>query len=477
MARDQWNRPRYHFTPQQNWMNDPNGLVYDEGEYHLFYQHNPYAATWGHMSWGHAASRDLVHWADLPLAIAEEPDKGFTIFSGSAVVDKANTSRLGDGRRPPLVAVYTADYRDERNSKGILEDIHIAFSIDGGRTFSQYAGNPVLHAGDAKFGDPKVFWHDGSGQWVMVTIFGHEQGKVVLYGSPDLKTWRELSAFEAPEEAPGIWECPDLFPLAIDGDPRRGKWLLKTNIVSGAREDRSRYFVGQFDGRQFVRDAGRRAIVPERGDLYAEVTFNGLAGGRQVLIGWMRQQASAERSWTGMQSVGRELSLRTVAGEVRLCQWPAAELKRLRGAAVQASPSATGAAIEAGREYAPAAAGSELDIEAELDTGDATRCGLRLRLANSESTVGYDAARRELFIERAGAGRLALPFEAAAGRLRLRLLVDRSVVEVFAGGGEAALSAVLEPDAVCGGVAPFAEGGQARLLRLSAWPMASIWPE
>ncbi len=471
MPRNEDNRPRFHFTPEKNWMNDPNGLVYFDGEYHLFYQHNPYAATWGHMNWGHAVSRDLLHWADLPVALPDQPHKGYTMFSGSAVVDWRNTSGFGDGRQPPLVAVYTVDYR----SLPYLEDIHIAYSTDRGRTFTQSAANPVLHTGCPKFGDPKAFWYEPGKKWTMAAILGIQQGRVVLYDSPDLKSWRQMSEFTAPDEAPSDWECPDLFPLAVDGDAQRVKWVLKTNFESGLRTDRTRYFVGRFDGHAFQRDVGLIPLIPERGNMYAQVTYNDIPAGdgRRILIGWIRQTDSPQRLWSGMQSVPRELSLRSLPGGLALCQAPITELATLR--AGHASMPATTLDGDSPLLARSGLTSSELEIIASFEPGSAAACGLRLSFGDSAVHIGYDATEQALFVDRPGADRIAVPLLPTGGRISLHVLIDRAVVEVFGGQGEAAISAMLEPLVICTDVQAYASGGAARLAAADIWTLRSIW--
>lgn len=467
--RDELNRPRFHFTPPQNWMNDPNGLAYYKGEYHLYYQHNPYDAAWGHMSWGHAVSRDLVHWADQPIALMERPDKGYTMFSGSAVVDWRNSSGFGRNGEPPLVAVYTADYRDGRR----LEDVHIAYSTDDGRTLTEFHGNPVIHVGNPKFGDPKVFWHEQSGQWIMVAILGHVQGEVVIFGSADLKAWQRLSDFQAAAEAPGVWECPDLFPLALDGDAERILWALKVNVVDRAAGSWSIYFLGDFDGRSFRRLPGLLGHTPERGPIYAEVTYNDIpaSDGRRILMGWMRQKPSTERVWTGMQAVPRVLSLRSTPQGPRVCQSPIAEMTTLRkdhwhagGKSVRQEPlplSAWGATS------------SEMEIRAKLAPPPSGRVAFRLHCGESSTSVGFDAAVGQLFVAGDGREALAIPVSGSGKEIDLRLFIDRAVVEVFANDGEAALSALLEPDSVCRSIDLTATGGQASLISLDAWTLAA----
>jgi fructan beta-fructosidase len=218
-------RPQFHFTPVRNWMNDPNGPIYYQGEYHLFYQYNPFGIEWGHMSWGHAISRDLVHWEHLPIALSEE--KGVMIFSGSTVVDWHNSSGFcrAPGVEVPscLVAIYTGQ-------SDTLETQNLAYSNDRGRTWTKYADNPVIDLHLASFRDPKVFWHEGTHRWVMVTVLS-SQHKVRFFGSTDLRHWTALSDFGPEGATGGVWECPDLFPLPVDGDASQTKWVLSVNVT------------------------------------------------------------------------------------------------------------------------------------------------------------------------------------------------------------------------------------------------------
>jgi beta-fructofuranosidase/levanase len=242
-------RPVFHFTPAENWANDPNGLVFFDGEYHLFYQHNPLGIRWGHMSWGHAVSRDLVHWDHLPVALRETDE--FMAFSGSAVVDRKNTSRFGSEGRPPLVAVYTA-YRPDSGH----QSQYIAYSLDRGRTWTQYSDNPVLDINSTDFRDPKVFWYEPDGKWLMVIALPTER-KVRFYSSEDLKTWKRLSDFGPAGAIGGAWECPDLFELPVKGLPGQTRWVLQVDLDRRAFAGGSggQYFIGTFDGQRFVTDA------------------------------------------------------------------------------------------------------------------------------------------------------------------------------------------------------------------------------
>jgi fructan beta-fructosidase len=241
-------RPQFHFSPAKNWMNDPNGLLYYRGKYHLFYQYNPFGNQWGNMSWGHAVSTDLVHWTELPVAIPADDTE--LVFSGSAVVDTNNTSGFGTKQNPPIVAIYTSAFKNRP-----IQAQSLAYSTDGGTTFTKYAGNPVLDIGSGEFRDPKVFWYAPARQWRMVVVKATEH-KVSIYGSPNLKDWTHLSDFGPAGAVGGVWECPDLFPMAVNGNPRHIKWVMVVNLNPGgiAGGSGGQYFVGTFDGTTFTSD-------------------------------------------------------------------------------------------------------------------------------------------------------------------------------------------------------------------------------
>jgi fructan beta-fructosidase len=257
-------RPQFHYTPARNWMNDPNGMVYYKGEYHLFYQYNPSGTTWGNISWGHAVSRDLVHWQELGVAIPHD-DEEF-VFSGSAVVDKENTSGFGTRQNPPLVAIYTSA------SKVCCRQAQaLAYSLDHGRTWTKYAGNPVLDIGSGEFRDPKVFWYAPDQRWIMVVALSVER-KVSIYASENLKDWEHLSNFGPANAVGGVWEVPDLFELPVNGNPRNKKWVMVVNINPGgiAGGSGAQYFVGDFDGTTFHADNIVGDYTPPAGDVYED---------------------------------------------------------------------------------------------------------------------------------------------------------------------------------------------------------------
>ena len=230
--------------------------MYYKGEYHLFFQYNPFGSQWGNMSWGHAVSRDLVHWQQLPVAIPMEGDE--LIFSGSAVVDKDNTSGFGTRRNPAMVAIYTSARPGSQAQS-------LAYSLDRGRTWTKYAGNPVLDIGSGEFRDPKVFWYAAQHKWVMAVSKALEH-KISLYSSPDLKTWTHMSDFGPANATGGAWECPDLFPLAVDGNRHKTKWVMIVNINPGgiAGGSGAQYFVGDFDGHEVQGRQHRRRVHAAR---------------------------------------------------------------------------------------------------------------------------------------------------------------------------------------------------------------------
>ncbi len=476
---DPW-RPLYHFTPPRNFMNDPNGLVHLGGEYHLFYQHNPEGETWGHMSWGHAVSPDMLRWRDLPLALREED--GVMIFSGSAVHDRRNTSGLcGADAATCLVAIYTGHGHDRQTQ-------NLAVSVDSGRTWRKHAGNPVIDIGAKDFRDPKVFWHAPRGRWVMVVALS-DRKMVRFYASPDLRRWEALSDFGPAGAVDGVWECPDLFELPVAGQPGRTRWVLDVDVGGGAPAGGTggQYFVGEFDGTRFRSDFppdAKPRWVDHGRDFYATTSFSDLppGDGRRIWMGWLDNwdYANVEPTspWRGMQSIPRELRLVAAGGEIVLAQQPIREVETLRG-----TPAVVEARAFDGRRPLPVS-GDALEIQAELRPGTATVFGLAVRVgAGEETLVGYDARAARLFVDRsrsgrsdfhsAFAGRHSGPLVAEGGLVRLRLLVDRSSVEVFGGDGRTVISDRICPRPDSRGVALFAEGGTAELVSLRAWPLAA----
>ena len=324
-------RPLFHFTPPANWMNDPNGLVYFEGEYHLFYQYHPESNLWGPMHWGHAVSADLVNWQHLPIALY--PDERGMIFSGSAVVDWEDTAGFG---KKAMIAVFTYNnhtYNDEHR----VEDQNIAYSKDRGRTWTKYNGNPVVpHPGDLKdFRDPKVFWYQD--HWVMLLAAGD---KVLFYTSSNLKEWDQSGSFGGGGygSTDGVWETPDLFQLPVT-NASDSRWVLTVGLGNGgpAGGSATQYFIGDFDGKNFTSENPKDTVLwADHGtDYYAPQAWNDEPHGRRIMIGWMSNWQYANltpaSTWRGMFSIPRELSLTQTEDGIRLVQNPIPELQSLRG--------------------------------------------------------------------------------------------------------------------------------------------------
>ncbi len=476
-------RPHFHFTPPTNWTNDPNGMVWYQGEWHLFYQHNPFGDTWGHMSWGHAVSTDLVHWTHLPVALAE--DGGVMIFSGSAVVDRTNSSGLCSAHgadRSCLVAMYTAHTETNQSQ-------HLAYSNDRSRTWTKYAGNPVLDIGAKDFRDPKVFWHAATRRWVMVVALATEK-KLRLYASPDLIHWQQVSEFGPAGASNGLWECPDLFELPVQGRPGETRWVLVVNINPGAPAGGSgaQYFVGRFDGSTFVPDDAptRTRWVDYGKDFYAAVSWSDVPArdGRRVWLGWMSNWEYANQEPTspfrGAMTIPRSLALVADGRDHVLTQTPVAELRALRGAPRTLTNMVMPDGVDVLRDARVRGDALELEVDIVLGLARAVTWAVR-RGATEETLVGYDASSGSLFIDRTRSGNVAFsssfagrhsaPMTATNGRVRLHVFIDRSSIEVFGGDGRVVLTDRIFPAPTSTGVSLRATGGDATMVRLRAWPM------
>nr|AFE82292.1 inulinase precursor [Sphingomonas sp. JB13] len=434
-------RPTYHFAPQRNWMNDPNGLVYYDGEYHLFFQYNPYGDRWGHMSWGHAVSRDLVHWQQLPVAI---PETDVMAFSGSAVVDWDNTSGFGQGGKPPMVAIYTG-----QNVKTGNQSQFVAYSNDHGRHWTVHG--KVLDIGSTAFRDPKVFWHAATRRWVMVAVMADEN-RAVIYTSPNLKDWRFASSFGPAGRRGKNWECPDLFELPVEGGaPGEKRWVLSINLGDNAVAGGSggQYFVGDFDGTTFKTVPGwgdQPRWLDYGADFYATVSWNDLpkSDPRRIWIGWANNWRYANDIPTypsrGLMTVPRAVTLHKTADGYRLAQAPVKEIEALRGA-----PQVRhGLTLGETPVPLPVSGGSD-ELAVDLDTGSARQIALTLTDGEGYQTViGVNPAVDEVFIDRTRSGphffdgfedRHIAPVDLGSGKVRLHVLVDQSIIELFINNG------------------------------------------
>jgi sucrose-6-phosphate hydrolase SacC (GH32 family) len=433
-------RPQLHFSPRQGWLNDPNGLVFHQGKYHIFFQHNPYGWNWGNMHWGHAIGSDLIHWQDVGEALY--PDPLGPMFSGSAVVDWNNTSGFGrDGKRP-LVLFYTA--------AGNPTVQCLAYSNDGGKTFTKYAHNPVVGQFTPGNRDPKIIWHEPSRRWVMVLYVESTDKKHMIYflTSPDLKQWTVGSQSE------GFFECPDLFELPLDGDKNRQKWVLTAAS--------SEYQVGSFDGERFTPETPKLSGHRGRG-FYAAQTFSDIpsSDGRRIQIGWL-QAPSPGMPFNQCLSVPLELGLAKTPDGPRLRWSPVKELERLRVSS-QVFPASTLKSTQSQMASLPS---ELLDLVAVIEPGKGTEAVLDVRGVS----VVYDAAKQELAVN---GHRTAVPLR--DGQLDLRILVDRTVLEVFANGGLVYVPLPTVAPADNRSFSASAKNGEVGFKKLELHSLRSIW--
>ncbi|WP_050810599.1 glycoside hydrolase family 32 protein [Burkholderia ambifaria] len=494
----QW-RSALHYTPQRNWMNDPNGLVYFQGLYHLFYQFNPNANVWGDMSWGHATSRDLLHWKEQPVAMRANPTEEF--FSGSIVVDAHNTSGLGTASSAPLVALYTSVYKAASGHAPGTQAQSLAYSNDGGRTWRQYAHNPVLtlNPESKNFRDPKVSWYAPGGYWLMTTVVA-DAHVVKMYRSHNLIDWEFLSDFtlrNIPHHGT-LWEMPDLFPLPLDGDSRRQKWVMIVNVNpwSIAGGSGVMYFVGRFDGRTFTpehvapagSDPAEYQWLDNGADYYAAGTFANAPDGQAITIGWMSNWDYAAQipttPWRGAMALPRMLALKTINGMPRLTSAPVAQYASfVRGLAATHVNTLT--VSSATRELAPATRGAVQNIDVTISPHSARRAGFIVRGSADGETgtrIFYDTANRTLTLDRSRSGDtqfskafskqhvVNLPLE--NGKLHLTVLVDRNSVEVFAGEGHAVITDLIFPAPGDNRVSVFADNGDATFIDMTITRLA-----
>ncbi|OFI38924.1 levanase [Arthrobacter sp. SW1] len=486
-AGDPW-RPAVHLSSERNWINDPNGLVYENGTYHAFYQHNPHGNFWGNMSWGHSTSTDLVHWTQQPVAM--EASEAEEIFSGSIVLDKENASGLGTADNPPMVALYTSAYGKGGARPAGVQAQSLAYSLDHGKTWQKYQGNPVLdlQPSSNNFRDPKLTWYEPGKYWVMTTVVA--DAKVVkLFKSKDLLHWDFLSDFSGVGAQGGLWEVPELLEMDVEGSTAR-KWVMLLSINPGGIAGGSgmQYFVGDFDGTTFTAENAAPADAPledsqwldHGADYYAANSITGAPGGKPVLLGWMGNWDYAQHTpttpWRGAMGIPRELDLVRDGGRYALRSGIAAAAteglgKAARGEARKELSVDPGPSAEPlGGDFA---ARSQL-IDVELEPGGAAKAGLLLRASADGKRalrISYDRAAGTLTVDRSNAGTanfspLFSPYHQARvplrdGTLRLRILLDSSSVEVFTPDGTVAITDTFFPDWEDTGTLAFSEGGTA----------------
>jgi fructan beta-fructosidase len=462
-------RPQLHFSPQAHWMNDPNGMVYYKGVYHLFFQYYPEKTVWGPMHWGHATSKNLIHWKQQPIALY--PDSLGFIFSGSAVVDYHNTTGFGKNGQIPLVAIFT-----HHNDKGAaagrkdFQNQSLAYSLDEGTTWTKYAGNPVLKTpGIADFRDPKVSWYEAGKKWIMTLA---TQDRITFYSSKDLKNWSKESEFGATVGAHGgVWECPDLFQLSYQG---KKMWVLVVNINPGAPDGGSgtQYFIGDFDGTSFrPYDTDIRWLDRGR-DNYAGVTFSN-TGNRKIFMGWMSNWQYAEKvpteKWRSATTLARELGVQKTGAKYFVTAQPVKELRVIETKAI---------AFEAGDKMLFNGTGKitmSLTTVADFSITISNDLGERV-------IVGYNKASNNYYVDRVKSGKS--DFEKSfAGRyvvsrlsdkpvMDITLVIDKASIELFADNGLTVLTDIFFPNKTYDQVVCETTGVTRQL---SLTPLSSIW--
>ena len=495
-------RPQFHFSPASMWMNDPNGMAYYDGEYHLFYQHYPDSTVWGPMHWGHAISEDLVHWKHMPIALY--PDSLGYIFSGSAVIDWNNTSGLGEPGRPPMIAIFT--HHEPEGAAAEHNDFQyqsIAYSLDKGRSWIKYEGNPVLpNPGIKDFRDPKVFWHAPSGKWVMIFAAGDH---IRIYNSANLIDWSYQSDFgQGIGGHGGVWECPDLFPLAIEGTDD-STWVMLLSINPGAPNGGSgtQYFLGDFDGKTFTMHSefaekvaadthsGNPFWIDYGRDNYAGVTWSDIPAedGRRIFLGWMSNWNYANvvptERWRSAMTLPRVLSVRNTPAGQLLCTMPVEETGKI----VRSKKDIPAQKVTASTELTALLESPSPMLQFNLDLsweGQAQPEQISLIFSNTKGEVYRIGLKEDQWhTDRSNAGDTG--FEDGFGgkafaprwikdkTLSLEVWLDKASVEVFADEGATCLTDIFFPTEPFTKVSLEVEGGSVEITGGTVGKVKSIW--
>lgn len=442
-------RPVYHHTPVYGWMNDPNGMFYKDGVYHLYFQYNPYGSVWGNMHWGHSTSTDLMHWNFEGCAIV--PDAWGAIFSGSCVVDHNNTAGFGKGA---VVAFYTSA---KATPWGDVQSQSMAYSLDNGKTFTKYEGNPILTSSERDFRDPKVFWYAPGKHWVMMLAVGQH---MEIYSSANLKEWKKESEFGAMQGAHGgVWECPDLVEIPVEGT-REKKWVLICNLNPGGPFGGSaaQYFVGSFDGKKFVNESPTQTKWMDWGkDNYATVTWNNAPDGRCIALGWMSNWQYANnvptRQYRSANTLARDLTLYREGQELYLKSTPSVEVKKARGKKV----SIPSFRVSEKHEIVNLFEDNQGAYEVEILIQNAGASKIAFCLLNDKGekvSMYYDLNRKQFVMDRSESGTVDFSKDFPAvtvapanvdKELTLRLFVDRSSIEAFGEDGKFVMTNLVFP--------------------------------
>lgn len=442
-------RPVYHHTPAYGWMNDPNGMFYKDGVYHLYFQWNPYGSVWGNMHWGHSTSTDLMHWKFEGCAIV--PDAWGAIFSGSCVVDHENTAGFG---KEAVVAFYTSA---KASPWGDVQSQSMAYSLDNGKTFVKYEGNPILTSSEKDFRDPKVFWYAPGKHWVMMLAVGQH---MEIYSSVNLKEWKKESEFGAMQGAHGgVWECPDLVEIPVEGT-REKKWVLICNLNPGGPFGGSaaQYFVGSFDGKKFVNESPTQTKWMDWGkDNYATVTWNNAPDGRCIALGWMSNWQYANnvptRQYRSANTLARDLTLYREGQELYLKSTPSVEVKKARGKKV----SIPSFRVSEKHEIVNLFEDNQGAYEVEILIQNAGASKIAFCLLNDKGekvSMYYDLNRKQFVMDRSESGTVDFSKDFPAvtvapanvdKELTLRLFVDRSSIEAFGEDGKFVMTNLVFP--------------------------------
>lgn len=442
-------RPVYHHTPAYGWMNDPNGMFYKDGVYHLYFQYNPYGSVWGNMHWGHSTSTDLMHWKFEGCAIV--PDAWGAIFSGSCVVDHENTAGFG---KEAVVAFYTSA---KSTPWGDIQMQSMAYSLDNGKTFTKYEGNPILTSSEKDFRDPKVFWYAPGKHWVMILAVGQH---MEIYSSVNLKEWKKESEFGAMQGAHGgVWECPDLVEIPIEGT-REKKWVLICNLNPGGPFGGSaaQYFVGSFDGKKFVNESPTQTKWMDWGkDNYATVTWNNAPDGRCIALGWMSNWQYANnvptRQYRSANTLARDLTLYREGQELYLKSTPSSEVKKARGKKVSIPSFKVSEKHEMVNLFEEKQGAYEVEIVIQ-NTGASKIAFCLLNDKGEKVSMYYDLNRKQFVMDRSESGKVDFSKDFPAvtvapvnvdKELTLRLFVDRSSIEAFGEDGKFVMTNLVFP--------------------------------
>ena len=450
-------RPQFHFSSKRGWNNDPNGLMYYKGEYHLFYQHNPFGWAWGNMTWGHAISKDLVHWEEQGDKL--HPDKFGTMFSGSGVVDWNNTTGFQTGEEPPMVVIYTMAGNNNRWSEGEPFTQGLAYSNDRGRTWTKYAGNPVQGRLRKANRDPKVFWREKTQEWAIVMFL--REGRVAFFTSPNLKRWELHSVMETDRD-----ECPELVELTVDGDKNNTKW-----VHYSAHGD---YFIGDFDGRAFTKET--EPIRFNYGNcFYASQIFNDIPkeDGRSIQIAWGNVELP-DMPFNQMMTFPVSLTLRSTDDGLRMFAYPVEEISKLHAKEYKWEDED----LAPDKNPLKDVKGNLFDIDAEIDLGDADEVGFEINgfpvtyKVKENLLIGGEGKEGNEF----SAGETVATLKPIDGKIRLRMLVDRPSVEIYANDGLVYMPMGAVRDLNNKSLKVYAKGGSAHIQKLTVHELKRIWP-